>query len=96
MNYLRWGYQIYKRESTVKNMEINESVPGNGSCKQWFSYLWIRSWVLRSEQEIRNKVEELRKIRFQHSKNCQIPLDKCDVAKEYDLLIDVLEWVLES
>ena len=40
-----------------------------------------------------NKVEELRKIRFQHSKNCQIPLDKCDVAKEYDLLIDVLEWV---
>jgi len=52
--------------------------------------------MLRSEQEIRNKVEELRKIRFQHSKNCQLPLDKCDVAKEYDLLIDVLEWVLES
>jgi hypothetical protein len=52
--------------------------------------------VLRSEQEIRNKVEELGKSRFQHSKNCQIPLDKCDVAKEYDLLIDVLEWVLES
>ena len=44
---------------------------------------------MRSEQEIRNKVEELQNIRFQHSKNCQIPLDKCDVAKEYDLLIDV-------
>jgi len=52
--------------------------------------------VLRSEQEIQNRVEELRKIRFQHSKNCQIPLDKCDEAKEYDLLIDALEWVLES
>jgi hypothetical protein len=51
---------------------------------------------MRSEQELRNKVEELRKNGFQHSKNCQIPLDKCDVAKEYDLLIDVLEWVLES
>jgi hypothetical protein len=50
---------------------------------------------MRNEQEIRKKVEELRKIRFQHSKNCHIPLDKCDVAKEYDLLIDVLEWVLE-
>ena len=52
--------------------------------------------MLRSEQEIRNKVEELLKIKFQHSKNCQISLDKCDVAKEYDLLIDGLEWVLES
>jgi len=51
---------------------------------------------MRNEQEIRNKVEELRKIRFQHFKNCQIPLDKCDVAKEYDLLIDVLDWFLES
>ena len=40
---------------------------------------------MRNEQEIRNKVEELRKIKFQHSKNFQIPLDKCDVEKEYDL-----------
>jgi hypothetical protein len=40
---------------------------------------------MRNEQEIRNKVEELREIRFQHSKNCQITLDKYDVAKEYDL-----------
>jgi hypothetical protein len=46
---------------------------------------------LRNEQEIRNKVKELQKIRFQHFKNCQIPLDKCDVAKEDDLLIDALE-----
>ena len=51
---------------------------------------------VEKEQAIRNKVEELRKIGFQHSKNCQKPLDKCDVAKEYDLLIDVLKWVLES
>ena len=36
--------------------------------------------VGETEQEIRNKVEELLKIRFQHSKNCQISLDKCDVA----------------
>jgi len=51
---------------------------------------------MRSEQEIRNKVEELQKIRFQHSKNCQRPLDKCEEAKEYELLIDQLEWVLEG
>ena len=51
---------------------------------------------VEKEQAIRNKVKELRKIGFQHSKNCQKPLDKCDVAKEYELLIDVLKWVLES
>ena len=53
-------------------------------------------WKMKTEHEIQEKLEELRKIRFEHGKDCQIPLDKCDVAKEYDLLIDVLEWVLKS
>lgn len=51
---------------------------------------------MKSEQEIRNKIEELEKLRFQHSKYCHIPLDKCEEAKEYDLLIEILEWVLKS
>jgi hypothetical protein len=51
---------------------------------------------MKTEHEIQEKLEELRKIRFEHGKDCQILLDKCDVAKEYDPLIDVLEWVLKN
>ncbi|MGD1834335.1 MAG: hypothetical protein ACPKPY_02300 [Nitrososphaeraceae archaeon] len=50
---------------------------------------------MRSEKEIRNKIEELEKLRLEHSKYCHVPLDKCQESKEYDQLIDLLEWVLK-
>jgi hypothetical protein len=67
-------------------MEINECILGmalanNGLHTDW---MMIR---LRSDKEILNKIEELQKIRFEHSKICQMPLDKCDEAKEYAYLL---------
>ena len=71
MNCLRWGNQKYQPESTVKNMEINESVLGMALANNGLVTYGLddECWEANKKYEIKLKNYEKSGSSFQELSN---------------------------